>query len=69
MNLDGFPWPIMGERKTAPIWDDDHFIIGSERFEILNYSVDAVASSLQCTAEVPGMALRDRSTVWKANGA
>jgi hypothetical protein len=30
--------PIMGERKTAPIWNDDHFTIDSERLEILTYS-------------------------------
>jgi SAM-dependent methyltransferase len=50
MNLDGFPWPIMGERKTAPIWEDDHFIIGSERFEILTYNESESAWSPELTA-------------------
>jgi hypothetical protein len=50
MNLDGFPWPIMGERETAPIWEDDHFIIGSERFEILTYSESESAWSPELTA-------------------
>ena len=50
MNLDGFPWPIMGERKTAPIWDDDHFTIDSERFEILTYSESESAWSPELTA-------------------
>jgi SAM-dependent methyltransferase len=50
MNLDGFPWPIMGERKTAPIWDDDHFTIESERFEILTYSESESAWSPELTA-------------------
>ena len=50
MNLDGFPWPIMGERKTPPIWDDDHFIVDSERFEILAYSDSESAWSPELTA-------------------
>jgi hypothetical protein len=50
MNLDGFPWPIMGERETAPIWEDDHFIIGSERSEILTYSESESAWSPELTA-------------------
>jgi ubiquinone/menaquinone biosynthesis C-methylase UbiE len=50
MNLNGFPWPIIGERETAPIWEDDHFIIGSERFEILTYSESESAWSPELTA-------------------
>jgi SAM-dependent methyltransferase len=50
MNLDGFPWPIMGERKTAPIWDADHFIVDSQRFEILSYSESESAWSPELTA-------------------
>ena len=50
MNLDGFPWPIMGERKTAPICNDDHFTIDSERLEILTYSESESAWSPELTA-------------------
>ena len=50
MNLDGFPWPIMGERKTAPVWDGDQFIVDSERFEILTYSESESAWSPELTA-------------------
>jgi ubiquinone/menaquinone biosynthesis C-methylase UbiE len=50
MNLASFPWPIMGERKTAPVWDDDHFTIESDRFEILSYSESESAWSPELTA-------------------
>ena len=40
----------MGERETAPIWEDDHFIIGSERSEILTYSESESAWSPELTA-------------------
>jgi SAM-dependent methyltransferase len=50
MNLDGFPWPTIGERKTIPIWNGDRFIIDSERFEILTYSESESAWSPELTA-------------------
>jgi SAM-dependent methyltransferase len=50
MNFDGFPWPIMAEKKTSPVWADDHFTIDSERFEILAYSESESAWSPELTA-------------------
>lgn len=50
MNLDGFPWPIMGERKAIPVWVDDHFTVDSERLEILAYSESESAWSPELTA-------------------
>ena len=50
MNLDGFPWPMLGETKTAPTWDGSQFIVGSERFEILTYSESESAWSPELTA-------------------
>src|ERR1700733_15318782 len=50
MNLDGFPWPIIGERNTVPIWNDGQFILDSERFEILSYSESESAWSPELTA-------------------
>ena len=38
MNLDGFPWPTIGQRKTIPAWDGGQFIVDLEPFEILTYS-------------------------------
>jgi SAM-dependent methyltransferase len=50
MNLDGFPWPIIGKSKTTPVWDGSQFVIGSERFEILTYSESESAWSPELTA-------------------
>jgi ubiquinone/menaquinone biosynthesis C-methylase UbiE len=50
MNLDGFPWPLIGERKTVPAWTDGHFIVDFERFEILTYSQSESAWSPELTA-------------------
>jgi ubiquinone/menaquinone biosynthesis C-methylase UbiE len=50
MNLEGFPWPIIGERKTLPTWDGSQFVIDSERFEILTYSESESAWSPELTA-------------------
>jgi hypothetical protein len=65
MNLDGFPWPIMGERETAPIWEDDHFIIGSERFEIPTYSESESAWSPELAARSDDEIARGRLAVLK----
>jgi SAM-dependent methyltransferase len=50
MNLDGFPWPIIGERKTIPAWDGGQFIVDLQRFEILTYSQTESAWSPELTA-------------------
>jgi SAM-dependent methyltransferase len=50
MNLDSFPWPIVGERRTIPTWDGDCFIVESERFEILTYGQSESAWSPELTA-------------------
>jgi SAM-dependent methyltransferase len=50
MNLDGFPWPVIGANKTIPAWDGDHFVIGSERCEILTYGQSESAWSPELTA-------------------
>jgi ubiquinone/menaquinone biosynthesis C-methylase UbiE len=49
MNLDGFPWPIIGDRKTFPSWDGSQFTVGSDRFEILAYSESESAWSPELT--------------------
>ena len=50
MNLDAFPWPIVGDKKTAPAWDGSQFIVDSEQFEILAYSESESAWSPELTA-------------------
>src|SRR5580704_3963815 len=50
MNLDGFPWPIVGKSKTTPVWDGSQFVIDSEQFEILTYSESESAWSPELTA-------------------
>ncbi|MBV8376233.1 MAG: class I SAM-dependent methyltransferase [Verrucomicrobia bacterium] len=48
MNLVGFPWPSIGER--VPAWNGSHFLIDSERCEILTYSQSESAWSPELTA-------------------
>ena len=53
MNLDGFPWPTIGQRKTiAPAWDGSQFIVDLEPFEILTYSESRkrVEPGIDCAA-------------------
>jgi ubiquinone/menaquinone biosynthesis C-methylase UbiE len=50
MNLDGFPWPTIGESRTIPAWDGDYFVIDSKRFEILTYGQSESAWSPELTA-------------------
>src|ERR1700687_4270337 len=50
MNLNGFPWPPIGERKIVPAWEGGHFTVDSERFEILTYSQAESAWSPELTA-------------------
>lgn len=50
MNLDGFPWPTIGQRKAIPVWDGGQFIVDLERFEILSYSESESAWSPELTA-------------------
>ena len=50
MNLDGFPWPAIGEREIVPAWEGGHFIVDLERLEILTYSQGESAWSPELTA-------------------
>jgi ubiquinone/menaquinone biosynthesis C-methylase UbiE len=50
MDLDGFPWPAIGQSKILPKWKGDHFVLGSERFEVLTYSQSQSAWSPELTA-------------------
>jgi ubiquinone/menaquinone biosynthesis C-methylase UbiE len=50
MDLDGFPWPAIGQSEILPKWNGDHFGVGAERFEILTYSQSQSAWSPELTA-------------------
>jgi len=49
MNLDGFPWPAVGDRETIPVWNGRHFLVDSKQFEILTYSQGESAWSPELT--------------------
>jgi ubiquinone/menaquinone biosynthesis C-methylase UbiE len=50
MDLDGFPWPAIGQSKILPHWNGDHFVLGSDRLEILTYNQSESAWSPELTA-------------------
>jgi ubiquinone/menaquinone biosynthesis C-methylase UbiE len=50
MNLDGFPWPAIGEKAIVPVWNGNRFLVESEQFEILTYNQGKSAWSPELTA-------------------
>jgi ubiquinone/menaquinone biosynthesis C-methylase UbiE len=47
--FEDFPWPRMGESKTAPVWTGSHFQVDSKRYKILSFGQTMSAWSSELT--------------------